>query len=932
MKYLPTSMIIAALGIPFFSQGQELFEPKATLISQDNRRNLVLNDDFDNDGDQDLLVFRSEDDPDACCGGAYYLLNNNGDGDFSEEIAVSDGSVEWDNIRTGDLNSDGLPDLLVYLSDEQTVRWLQNNGDTGFSLEEPIISQYTEGSFEVDDLTGDGLDDILYTVFDTEEQLFLLTNQGNATFSAPVQVAAGELLHVADFDADSQPDFFTLDPQGSVVVWHQNNGDGTFTADTTDVINETQFFTPELLVGNFGGDAGNELIISYALAGDDGIVPSKLYTYENEAFVLQGSLVELDEFDLSPSNPVANDIDQDGDLDILASFSFALAFARTTSAFDEYVGWYENTGNFQFTPQLLDEALLAGTFIDLNNDQQLDIILDTSDELIWQENLGLGVFSSPRYLTDSRALLAAFSDEGGSSITFGNLNQDDLPEMVVTEGSTNKVLYFANQDSTLVASSRILTLSTLFPTDAAVLNNATNNLIVLGGDAIEGRGIYRYPIQENTTLGVKDTLYSGVLDATLFSGDFNGDNRPDLAFTDRALSVDGEVFLLISQADQTFATVDTKIIGTLESVYDVNNDGKTDLVIDSDIYTQISEDNFDLLLSPEFPYNHIEDINGDGKTDFLFFSDAEVTLYLANDDGTYQEQTLTFGADYDFTLAPWLLMDIDDDQDKDMVFINSTANVPELAYLLNLNSTTLFGEYTVLDEYTDENIQLFSHDIDQDTDSDLVVLADSQLAWYESNAWQEEEIEVPTNTPPTVANPIEDQAATVGQEFSLSIADDVFQDADEGDTLTLTAGLADGAALPEWLTFDVSTSILGGIPPEAGELTIRLTATDTSGASASDDFTLTVTEETITSLDDDVIKYLQLYPVPATETLVLESGSAALRFRSYRLMNLQGQTMQSQPLSAQSEVRIDVSSLARGVYLLEVQTTERVLQQRVLVE
>ncbi len=53
-----------------------------------------------------------------------------------------------------------------------------------------------------------------------------------------------------------------------------------------------------------------------------------------------------------------------------------------------------------------------------------------------------------------------------------------------------------------------------------------------------------------------------------------------------------------------------------------------------------------------------------------------------------------------------------------------------------------------------------------------------------------------TNDAPTVANPIADQSAIEDEAFSFVVPANVFADVDVGDTLTLTATLADGSPLP----------------------------------------------------------------------------------------------------------------------------------------
>jgi hypothetical protein len=100
----------------------------------------------------------------------------------------------------------------------------------------------------------------------------------------------------------------------------------------------------------------------------------------------------------------------------------------------------------------------------------------------------------------------------------------------------------------------------------------------------------------------------------------------------------------------------------------------------------------------------------------------------------------------------------------------------------------------------------------------------------------------PTNDTPVVAQAIDDQDATQGVAFSFTVPAGAFTDSDVGDTLSYSATRADGNPLPAWLNFDVGTGVFSGTPGsgDGGTLAIRVTATDGSGATVSDDFTLTV--------------------------------------------------------------------------------------------
>ncbi|WP_225181538.1 putative Ig domain-containing protein [Pectobacterium aroidearum] len=99
------------------------------------------------------------------------------------------------------------------------------------------------------------------------------------------------------------------------------------------------------------------------------------------------------------------------------------------------------------------------------------------------------------------------------------------------------------------------------------------------------------------------------------------------------------------------------------------------------------------------------------------------------------------------------------------------------------------------------------------------------------------------NDAPVVATPIPAQSVAQNGSLSFTVPAGTFTDPDVGDTLTLSATLADGSPLPGWITFNSATGTFSGTPGNAdvGSLSIRVTATDGSNASVHTDFSLTVT-------------------------------------------------------------------------------------------
>jgi VCBS repeat-containing protein len=106
-----------------------------------------------------------------------------------------------------------------------------------------------------------------------------------------------------------------------------------------------------------------------------------------------------------------------------------------------------------------------------------------------------------------------------------------------------------------------------------------------------------------------------------------------------------------------------------------------------------------------------------------------------------------------------------------------------------------------------------------------------------------------TNDAPIVVAPLADQDLTFNKAFSFAMPANSFTDIDQGDTLTYSATLADGSALPSWVKFDAASGTFSGVTPkQVGSIDIRVTATDKVAAdgstvgslSASDVFTLSV--------------------------------------------------------------------------------------------
>ena len=101
------------------------------------------------------------------------------------------------------------------------------------------------------------------------------------------------------------------------------------------------------------------------------------------------------------------------------------------------------------------------------------------------------------------------------------------------------------------------------------------------------------------------------------------------------------------------------------------------------------------------------------------------------------------------------------------------------------------------------------------------------------------------NRTPALAAALADQAVAQGGTFSYTVPTGAFTDPD-GDSLSYTATLSDGSALPSWLTFNAATRTFGGSPSALGTVSVKVTAKDAGNLSASDIFDITVSVQNLT--------------------------------------------------------------------------------------
>ena len=223
--------------------------------------------DFNADGIQDILVAAM---PNTSTGTRNLsLFYGMGSGtSFSTANALTQiptGSTFINSFGSGDLNGNGLTDIVVGVGNRIVCVYYRNSSNTGY--EAPFYLPGSGGETHgivIRDINNDGLNDIAATDSDNNVLIYI-RNAGNTGYDTPNVIATTGLTNTwdlvgADFDQDGNLDLVTTTAiSGANLNYLEGNGDGSFIAPVVITTSVTDIRV--INVGDVNGDGNMDIVI-----------------------------------------------------------------------------------------------------------------------------------------------------------------------------------------------------------------------------------------------------------------------------------------------------------------------------------------------------------------------------------------------------------------------------------------------------------------------------------------------------------------------------------------------------------------------------------------------------------------------------------------------------------------------------------------------
>nr|WP_245210927.1 FG-GAP-like repeat-containing protein [Prochlorococcus marinus] len=711
------------------------------------------------------------------------LLISDDDGiSFTESIISTSADGAYD-VHVADMDSDGDMDIVASSIHDDTIRWFENDGNVNPSFTAATIATNADHVREITvaDMDGDGDLDIL-SASENDDSIAWYENNGAAdpTFTKAVIATSADGaqdVQVADMDGDGDLDIVSASSLDDTIAWYENDGASNPSWAAANIATNADGATSVFLIDL---DKDGDIDILSSSYNDDTIAWYENNGAANPTFTAADIATNID----GAYHVYAEDMDADGDIDILASAAIGdkVVLFKSNGAADPTFTASDIITSFD-TPIGLDVA-------DVDFDGDLDIGITGNDGLngagatdlvAWYSSDGA---ANPTWtLIDKTTSLP----NGAENVFFADIDGDGDIDAASASHNDDTIVWYENLGP---AQNHVLSIA-----DVTTSNeNAANATFTVNLSNASPRDItLNYEtIDTTSTTFTGETLVSNVTNAEEVQlGDMDGDGDLDIVYA--------------GLTNDTFGWLENNGSSWSQASIDTSADGAKGI--------------------------HIADIDGDGDLDFvgaMYYGDS--IAWYENDGAanpSFTKTVISTGTDGANDIH---VGDIDGDGDLDI--ISASGNDDEITWFENNGAADPTFATTVIATSADNPHEVFIADMDSDGDLDIISTSvnDSTVAWYENNGAAD---------PSFAATNI---ATNVSGAHGIHVDD---MDAD-GDMDIVIASFTDdtvrwyennGAADPTWSAANIATSIDGARDIEVldldkdGDLDVMVTAQDADSIS-----------------------------------------------------------------------------------------------------
>jgi len=544
------------------------------------------------------------------------------------------------------------------------------------------------------DLDGDGWNDIISSSYYGEQIVWQKNLDGQGEFSKIKYITSNiekPNISIGDIDGDGDIDLFVTSSYSDVLSVFKNDGYGNF----TEIIIDSSISFYSVTPYDFDNDGDLDLVTRQYEYPE-----VRMYWYENTTG--NGDVFQKNMLSYSGNSGKMVDFDNDGDLDILS----------IVAVYEEYIDyvWYENIdGNYgnsillhHHEPTTYEwlNYMKSGYYVsDIDNDNDTDIFIVTTDGISLITNQGNGNFSSAN-------LILTNVGYGIKSIKFNDIDNDGDLDLIVASTlwqDNDRISWYENTDG-----------NGTFNTVSNLISNSTEGV---------------------TSIDVKDIDQDSELDIVVSTA---GDNK--LVWFKNlgdGINFSNEKQISIKIQNQGYI-----------NVIDIDNDGDKDILMLSE-GSIVMHENLDgfgnmslqkILKSDNITSMYTGDIDNDGDIDILGRSNNDIIWYENLENSNFSDLQIILQTNSSHSAGKMILFDYDNDGDNDILktfHVNSSSGGLEM--IENLGN----GNYSDVNVFYNagtngvQNLDL--KDIDGDGDKDIFISIynndnhySDKIVWFEN--------------------------------------------------------------------------------------------------------------------------------------------------------------------------------------------------------